>query len=177
MPATRTDQQTVETHAAVEQFLFAEAKLLDARDYAGWLKLFTPDAYYWIPAGVNTNDPAREVSIVYDDTQFLAERVWRLDSGQAFAQEPLSRTARLVTNIRIEDGDDVEDGFGAPAHDDEVRVSATFLVAEYRRGAQQHHAGRYRYRLRRAGEELQIGLKKVELISNDGHLGNLSLLL
>lgn len=160
----------------VERFLFAEADLLDSRSYAAWLALFTPDAHYWVPATSRTNDPAREVSIVYDDVQFLAERVWRLDSGQAFAQEPLSHTAHLVTNVVLE-RDAERDGFPTAVGDDEIAVSATFLVAEYRRGAQHHHAGRYRYRLRRVDDELRIVLKKVELISNDGPLGNLSLLL
>lgn len=161
----------------VERFLYTEADLLDTRSYAAWLALFTRDAHYWIPAGSATNDPAREVSIVYDDLQFLAERVWRLDSGQAFAQEPSSHTAHLVTNVVVESDPGHDDGFAAPAGDDEIKVSATFLVAEYRRGAQHQHAGRYRYRLRRIDDQLRIVLKKVELISNDGPLGNLSLLL
>ena len=150
----------------VEQFLYTEAALLDARDYPGWRKLFTPDALYWIPSGADQTDPNREVSIVYDNAQFLAERVWRLDSGLAYAQEPRSRTAHLVTNVQV-----------ATEHGDELEVHATFLVAEYRAGRQYQHAGRYRYRLRREGGELRIALKKVELINNDGHLGNLSLLL
>ena len=150
----------------IEDFLYAEAALLDARDYPGWLKLFAPDALYWIPAIADQIEPSREVSIVYDDPRFLAERVWRLDSGLAYGQEPASRTAHLVTNVRLvaEDGDGLD-------------VAAAFLVAEYRTGRQYQHAGTYRYRLRRTGGEFQIVRKKVELINNDGHLGNLSLLL
>lgn len=150
----------------IEEFLHTEAALLDDRDYPGWLKLFSSDGRYWIPSNADSIDPSREVSIVYDDAAFLAERVWRLDSGLAYAQEPISRTAHLVTNIQV-----VAD------HDAEVDVTATFLVAEYRRGAQHQHAGRYRYRLRRVDGDFQIVLKKVALINNDAHLGNLSLLL
>ncbi|MBO0875666.1 MAG: aromatic-ring-hydroxylating dioxygenase subunit beta [Pseudonocardia sp.] len=150
----------------VERFLYTEAALLDARDYPGWRKLFTPDGLYWIPSGADETDPGREVSIVYDHAQFLAERVWRLDSGLAYAQEPRSRTAHLVTNVQV-----------VTERGDELEAHATFLVAEYRAGRQHQHAGRYRYRLRRDGGELRIALKKVELINNDGHLGNLSLLL
>ncbi|MFI0468277.1 aromatic-ring-hydroxylating dioxygenase subunit beta [Saccharopolyspora sp. 5N102] len=150
----------------IEDFLHAEAALLDARDFPGWLKLFAPDGIYWIPAIADDIDPRREVSIVYDNMQHLAERVWRLDSGLAYAQEPTSRTAHLVGNIRII----ADDG-------DELDVESSFLVAEYRAGVQHVHAGQYRHRLRRAGGELQIVRKKVELINNDGQLGNLSLLL
>lgn len=150
----------------IELFLYHEAELLDARDYVGWLKLFTPDALYWIPATADETDPSREVSIVYDNAQYLAERVWRLVSGQAFAQEPMSRTAHMITNINSHG-----------ERDDEIDVVATFLVAEYRRGTQHQHAGRYRYVLRRDDGELRIARKKVELINNDGFLGNLSLLI
>lgn len=150
----------------VEQFLFREAALLDARDYPGWLKLFTPDAVYWIPSVADEVDPSREVSIVYDDAQFLAERVWRLDSGLAYAQEPHSRTSHLIANIQT--AERADGGFD---------VRSTFLVAEFRRGQQTLFAGRYQHHLRRDGDDFLIARKKVELIANDGHLGNLSLLL
>jgi len=150
----------------IEQFLYREAALLDSRDFPGWLKLFAPDALYWIPSNADEIDPSREVSIVYDDAQFLAERVWRLDSGLAYAQEPRSRTSHVVGNVQASER---EDG--------RFDVDATFLVAEFRRGEQHLHAGRYRYELRREDDDFLIGLKKVELINNDGHLGNLSLLL
>lgn len=150
----------------IDEFLYVEAALLDARDLPGWLKLFADDGIYWIPAIADDIDPRREVSIVYDNTQHLAERVWRLNSGLAYAQEPTSRTVHLVSNIRVV----ADDGY-------ELDVASAFLVAEYRAGTQHLHAGQYRHRLRRVGGELQIARKKVELINNDGHLGNLSLLL
>lgn len=150
----------------VEQFLYREAALLDARDYPGWLKLFTPDAVYWIPSVADEVDPSREVSIVYDDAQFLAERVWRLDSGLAYAQEPHSRTSHLISNVQI-----------AERAGEQLDVRSTFLVTEFRRGQQNLFAGRYQHELRRDGDDFLIARKKVDLISNDGHLGNLSLLL
>lgn len=151
----------------VEEFLYEEAARLDARDYPGWLKLFAEDGVYWIPAGADETDPSSQVSVVYDDLRFLSERVWRLDSGLAYAQEPFSRTAHLVSNVRVmaEEGDVVD-------------VESAFIVAEFRRDQRFAHAGRYRHRLRRTGPgELRIVRKKVELIDNDGRLGNLSLLL
>jgi 3-phenylpropionate/cinnamic acid dioxygenase small subunit len=157
--------------SAVEQFLYTEAALLDAEDFPAWLKLFTQDAVYWIPAIADNIDPNREVSIVHDDVAALSERVWRLDSGLAYAQEPRSRTAHLVTNVRLLDVR--PSGEGA----DELDVEASFLIAEFRRGGRYQHAGRYKYLLHREDGEFQIRQKKVELIDNDGHFGNLSLLL
>ncbi|MFJ3339178.1 aromatic-ring-hydroxylating dioxygenase subunit beta [Streptomyces sp. NPDC086766] len=156
---------------AVQQFLYAEAALLDAEDFPAWLKLFTTDAVYWIPAIGDNIDPSREVSIVHDDVAALSERVWRFDSGLAYAQEPRSRTAHLVTNVRLLDVQPSEGGVL------ELEVEAGFLIAEFRRGARYQHAGRYEYRLHREDGEFRIRRKKVELINNDGYFGNLSLLL
>jgi benzoate/toluate 1,2-dioxygenase beta subunit len=169
----RVDDRTL--RAAVEEFLYTEAALLDTQDYAGWLKLFSPDSLYWIPAANDDVDPTREVSIVYDDYGFLSERVWRLDSGLAYAQEPRSRTAHLVTNVRVTGL--CKDELDPSGSAETVEVEANFLVAEFRKDVQLTHAGRYRYLLRRSGGEFRITRKKVELLNNNGYLGNLSLLL
>lgn len=156
--------------AEVEEFLYTEAALLDAQDYPAWLKLFTPDAVYWIPAA-DAIDASREVSIVYDGIAFLSERVWRFESGLAYAQEPRSRTTHLVSNVRVLEVRALEESA------EELEAEARFLVAEVRRGVRYQHAGSYRYQLRRRDGEFRIAQKKVELIDNDSHLGNLSLLL
>lgn len=150
----------------VEDLLFREAALLDAREFAAWLELFTEDCLYWIPSNTDDLDPSQHVSIVYDQHQQLRERVWRLDSGLAYAQEPQSRTAHLIGNVRVlgVDGDTID-------------VESVFVVTEFRRHKQEVHSGRYRHRLRRHGDGLRIAVKKVILINNDGHLGNLSVLL
>jgi len=40
----------------IEQFLYHEAELLDARQYKEWLELFTDDAIYWMPTGGEKSD-------------------------------------------------------------------------------------------------------------------------
>lgn len=156
---------------AVQRFLHDEAALLDTQDFAAWLALFTEDGVYWVPATRDDMDPTREVSIIRDDVGFLTERVWRFDSGLAYAQEPRSRTARVIGNIRVLDTpSDRPDS-------DEIHAEAIFHLAEFRRGQRLLHAGRCRYRLRPAGTTFRIREKKVELIDVEGHFGNLSLLL
>lgn len=152
--------------ADAAELLYREAALLDERDFAGWLELFAQDGRYWIPSNADDVDPSRQVSIVYDGRDGLRERVWRLDSGLAYAQEPHSRTSHLVGNVMAR-----ADGDG------EIDVTSAFVVTEFRRERQLTHAGRYRHRLRRTDGGLAIVLKKVELINNDGHLGNLSVIL
>lgn len=153
--------------AEVEELLFREAALLDRREFSAWLALYSEDCLYWIPSVRDDADPAREVSIVYDDRRLLGERVWRLESGLAYAQEPASRTAHLVGNVTV----------SAPGDDGLVGVESVLVVTEFRRAAQRVYAGRCLHRLRREGDALAIAFKKVELIDNDGHIGNLSILL
>lgn len=158
--------------AAVEEFLYSEAALLDDGQFTDWLALFTSEAHYWIPATRFDTDPTREVSIVYDDFGLLSERIWRMDSGLAYAQEPRSRTSHLVSNVRLLDS--------RASSSDAVESSSRFVVTEFRRGAQHTYAGRYRHRLRPDRESeagFRIELKKVELVNVDGHLGNVSLIL
>lgn len=149
----------------VEALLFEEARLLDQRAFSAWLDLFAADAIYWIPAGPSDTDPLRDVSIVFDRVPQLRERVWRLESGLAYAQEPNSKTSHLVGNVEVH------------AEDDELVVRSTFTVAEFRRERHLVHAGSCLHRLRRDADRLMITLKKVALINSDGHIGNMSILL
>lgn len=169
LPATRVRP----TRQEVEEFLYSEAALLDATAYKDWLDLFTEDCIYWIPSQVDELDPTRQVSLVYDEHKHLTERVRRFASGIAYAQEPRSRTAHAVNNVRITG---VE--AGEVPGEEVLRVEAKFLVAEFRRGREQVHAGTSRYRLLvQQDGGFRIKSKKVELINNDGYLGNLSVLL
>jgi len=156
-----------------EEFLYAEAAMLDDQDYAGWFRLFADDGTYWIPSGDDDMDPTRRVSLVYDDITLLSERVRRFQSGIAYAQQPASRTVHTVSNVRIH-GPEPDRDLGPGL----VPVDAAFVVVEFRRGQQHFHAGRYRYTLVRGpGNGMRIQQKKVLLVNNAGHLGNLSLLL
>ncbi len=99
----------------VEQFLYAEARLLDDRRLRDWLDLFTEDAHYWMPTRFNRlRDSAtdqweieKEVSAAdemawFDDTKAgLEQRIVRLETGMAWAEEPRSRTRHLVTNVEV----------------------------------------------------------------------------
>jgi 3-phenylpropionate/cinnamic acid dioxygenase small subunit len=88
-----------------EQFLLQEARLLDEARFDDWLKLFTPDAWYWVPSQPDQPDPHETVSLIYDDRRLLETRVRRLASPRMYSQEPRSRTSRMVANITIEEAE------------------------------------------------------------------------
>lgn len=145
---------------AVQAFLFHENRLLDENRYEEWVDLFADDGIYWIPSNEFDIDPKTHVCVVYADKARLREVVVRAQSGTFWAQEPPSRTSRLVGNICIEER--------LP----DCRVRSKVLVAELRRGRQRQFAGTCRYRLQRSNGQWKIREKRIELIGNDEPLDN-----
>lgn len=109
----------------VEQFLYAEARLLDERRFHDWLTLFTEDIHYWMPTRSNRmlsdieNELSKPGELAYfdDNLTMLRGRVARLDTGMAWAEDPPSRTQRLITNVQI----DAVEG-------DEIKVHLCFMI-------------------------------------------------
>src|SRR5712692_5864193 len=112
----------------IEQFLYAEARLLDTGRLYEWLELFTEDTRYWMPIRetLDEHTPALgpdelALALFDDDKQFLVLRVQRLDTGLAHAEMPRSRTRHLITNVQVE-----------PAADGELVVYSSFAVYQGR---------------------------------------------
>lgn len=93
----------------IEQFLYAEADLLDQRRFHDWYGLMAEDIHYWMPVRFNRlrremdHEFSRpdEVAHFDEDKQSLLLRIKRLDTGQAWAEEPPSRTRHMVSNVRV----------------------------------------------------------------------------
>jgi benzoate/toluate 1,2-dioxygenase beta subunit len=152
---------------AVEDFLYREARLMDEHCYDEWLSLWAPEALYLIPCSQEEVDPAQTVNIVTDDQMRREDRVTRLKSGAAYAQEPPSRLVRLISNVEVLE--EREDG--------ELLVRSHFLLVELRRGCQRLLAGRQWHQLRPRDSSFQIVSRKVVLLNNDEPVSNLTFLL
>src|SRR6476620_4149490 len=86
----------------VERFLVKEAALLDEWKLNDWLDLMTPDARYLIPLPDQPASDHREaLFLIADDIRSLKSRVNQLQGRSVWAENPRSRTRRLVTNTRI----------------------------------------------------------------------------
>ena len=155
---------TVDRHQ-IENFLYREARLMDENAYDAWLALWSDDALYWVPANADDIDPQRHVSIIYEDKARLEDRIARLKSDAAYAQDPKSRMRRVISNIEIEEG---ENG--------EVTVYSNFNLTELRRSQQRTFAGRTIHKLRPEGNSFKIAYKKVLLVNNDEVISNLTFL-
>jgi len=170
----------------VEQFLYREARLLDERRLTEWLALVADDCRYWIPTRTNRAGTRQgpEVSVaselgggadlayVEDDKLQLAARVLRLGTGQAWGENPPSRTRRIVSNIEaFKRGK----GSGEPR---ELVVYANLLVYRTRKQSDEHWFVAGRSDLLREGPKgLTLARRKVVLDTTVLRSPNLSLIL
>lgn len=124
----------LQTQHDVEQFLYAEAELLDQHRYTEWIELFADDLRYWVPTRMTRTNRERDREIagdkescfIDDNLHFLKGRVRRYTSGISWSEEPPSRTRRLITNVRVTP--DPESG--------DFQVSSNFYV--YRSRLERH---------------------------------------
>jgi 3-phenylpropionate/cinnamic acid dioxygenase small subunit len=156
---------TAEQHLSV---VHREAELLDEWRLTEWLDLWTDDAIYWIPVGnaPETHDPMRHVSIAYDDRQRLQERVARLESGAAHAQDPRSRVVRLLTNVRT-----------VQATESEAQLRSNFALFESRHGRDRSYAGVLDHDLVQREGVWLIRRKKISLIQSASFHANLAFII
>ncbi len=126
------------TRAQVEDFLFAEAELLDSWRLNEWLALFDEErGSFYIPStDAPDADHNRALYLIADDMTRLRSRVRQLLSGLTWAENPPSRTNHMVTNVRI-----------AGWEDDVLLVKANFVVYRMRFENIDPYIGKYHYKL------------------------------
>lgn len=97
-----------ELERSCAQFLYREAELLDEADYTGWIDTcVSQELEYLIPIRTTRerasgiSEFSREAFHMRDTYASMRVRVDRLATEHAWAEDPPSRTRRLVTNIRV----------------------------------------------------------------------------
>jgi PAH dioxygenase small subunit len=112
VPAAATDPGAAMSELllqrSVERFLHLEAELLDDRRHRDWLALLADDIVYQAPVRTSRRSDGRvdeRHMYWFDDNRASLElRVRRMETDVNWAEEPPSRTRRLVTNVRIRGG-------------------------------------------------------------------------
>ncbi|HEX6512357.1 MAG TPA: 3-phenylpropionate/cinnamic acid dioxygenase subunit beta [Chloroflexota bacterium] len=103
--------------AELSDVLTLEAELLDERRFDEWLDLLTDDVQYCMPMARNVSHdsldqeytrPGQDAAWFDEGKKELALRVEQIQSGDHWAEEPLSRTTHLVANIRLAEHSDNE---------------------------------------------------------------------
>ena len=96
----------------VEQFFNMEGELLDSRQFNAWLDLLADDARYWMPVATNQSfgewdgEYTREGRDLnwFDEGKFeLEQRVKQIMTGRHWAEEPISRTCHMISNLQVSD--------------------------------------------------------------------------
>jgi 3-phenylpropionate/cinnamic acid dioxygenase small subunit len=166
----QTEERAVQDPNERDRFrrlLEHEARLLDQMLFEDWLKLFTPECAYWVPATRDAGDPRREVAMTLDDRRRLEDRVFRFRTGYAWSQAPPSRTSRLISNAEV---------FTSSVQDQRM-VRSNFIVSEFWDGDIRTLAGWNGHRFRKIDNVWRISAKQVNLLNCDQCIRNPSVIL
>jgi 3-phenylpropionate/cinnamic acid dioxygenase small subunit len=149
----------------VQEFLYHEADLLDARRFTEWLDLFAEDLRYFMPMrrNVGSAHPDLEMTREQQDVCWmdegkttLAKRVTQLLTGVHWAEEPFSRVCHMVSNVRV-----------LEATDSQVTVRCRFLVYRNRQTEDTElFVGRRTDVLRKDGDQWRIARREILLDQN-----------
>ncbi len=130
------DRRYFELRGEIEEFLYDEAELLDSRRFEAWLDTLADDLVYFMPMMFNVKfgqHAAREKTRIEKDMSWFNEGKWTLTkrveqilTGVHWAEEPLSRVSRMVSNVQIA-------GLATnPAGEEEASVTSRFLIYQNR---------------------------------------------
>ena len=154
----------------VEQFLFAEAELLDERQYEEWLALLDDDIRYWMPMrrNVKFGELEREFTREGMDINWfdegkdtLTRRVNQILTGVHWAEEPLSRICHIVSNVQLLDA---QPSLADPA---EVSVKCRFIIYRNRIETETDFlVGKREELLRKTDDGWKIARRKIVLDQN-----------
>jgi 3-phenylpropionate/cinnamic acid dioxygenase small subunit len=110
-PRLPRDARYFEIKREIEEFLYDEANLLDERRFKEWLDTLAEDLRYFMPMEYNVKfgEHARRelttreqhMSWFNEGKWTLAKRAEQILTGVHWAEEPLSRVCRLVTNVQL----------------------------------------------------------------------------
>jgi 3-phenylpropionate/cinnamic acid dioxygenase small subunit len=139
----------------VEQLLYQQAELLDAKHWQGWIDLFDAQGVYWMPALPEQTSWEAEPSIFAEDKLLMEIRKGRVTHPNAWSQAPMWETSHLVGQVAIES-----------ATATEVHVRSRFHLMELRRDSVRHFGGTYRHHLVRGDDGAwRIRLQRVDLFN------------
>lgn len=123
--ASSAERVTPELQQEIEQFLYHESRVLDERRFEDWYALLTDDIHYFMPTRYNRLkreadkefSRSDEAAFFDEDKRSIAQRIRRLNTGMAWAEDPPSRTRHMMSNVVIR-----------PRQSGEYEVDCYFMV-------------------------------------------------
>jgi 3-phenylpropionate/cinnamic acid dioxygenase small subunit len=137
----------------VEQFLYRQAELLDAKRWQDYIDLFAEDGIYWMPARPEDTTWDGVPSIFAEDKNLMNVRMGRVQHPDAWSQRPLWGTNHVVGNVIVE----------RVAANGDVVVRSRFHMLELRRDTVRHFAGSYVHHLTKTKDGYRIELQRVDM--------------
>ncbi|RYZ12181.1 MAG: 3-phenylpropionate/cinnamic acid dioxygenase subunit beta [Comamonadaceae bacterium] len=165
------DTRYYELKREIEEFLYDEAELLDTRRFREWLDTLEDDLVYFMPMMFNVKfgqHEEREKTRIDKDMSWFNEGKWTLTkraeqilTGVHWAEEPLSRLCRLVTNVQLT-------AIGTDAQGrEEIGVRSRFLIYQNRCEREEYYfAGKRMDVLRRVDGRWKLARREIHLGQN-----------
>ena len=179
-PRLARDTRYYETKREIEEFLYDEANLLDERRFKDWLDTLADDLRYFMPMEYNvkfgehaTRELTRReqhMSWFNEGKWSIGKRVEQISTGVHWAEEPLSRVCRLVSNVQLKTIETNDAG------QLEVDVSSRFLIYQNRCEYEQYFFVGDRFdRVRRTAEGWKLAEREIRIHQNVLLAKNLSI--
>jgi len=150
------DENYLRLRMEVEEFLYDEAELLDTRQFDEWLDTLDEDLVYFMPMMSNVKageHDERELTRFEKDMSWfnegkwtLTKRVEQIQTGVHWAEEPLSRLNRLVSNVQVTGQRINEQG------QKEIQVRSRLILYQNRTEYEQYYFSTRRYDILRQVE-------------------------
>lgn len=179
-PRIARDARYYETKREIEEFLYDEANLLDERRFTEWLGTLADDLRYFMPMEYNVKfgeHATRELTRRDEQMSWFNEGKWSLgkraeqiQTGVHWAEEPLSRVCRLVSNVQLT-------AIHTTAHGDtEVDATSRFLIYQNRCEYEQYFFVGDRFdRMRHTTDGWKLAAREIRIHQNVLLAKNLSI--
>lgn len=174
-PATRREPIGSPLYNRILEAYYDEAAMLDELRYAEWTDWLAKDLRYTVPQRMTRilaeHDQSIERSVMHYDETYgtMFARARRLRGNSAFAEDPPSRTRRLITNLRVE----LTDVAG------EYQVLNYFLLtrSRFEQSKMAVLSGERRDRVRDLGERFELVTREVIIDQSVLGMPNLAIFL
>ena len=174
------DAKYYEVKREIEEFLYDEANMLDDRQFKEWLDTLADDLEYFMPMEYNVKfgeHKSREFTTREKQMSWFNEGKWTLTkraeqilTGVHWAEEPLSRVCRLVSNVQLTTMRTNDEG------ELEVDVSSRFLTYQNRCEYEQYFfVGDRKDRMRKTADGWKLCQREIRIHQNVLLAKNLSI--
>lgn len=165
------DARYYDTKREIEEFLYDEANLLDERRFEEWLATLADDLRYFMPMEYNVKFGEhaqreltrrdQQMSWFNEGKWSIGKRVEQILTGVHWAEEPLSRVCRMVSNVQLKA---IETN---AAGEQEVDVTSRFLIYQNRCEYEQYFFVGDRFdRMRRTAAGWKLASREIRIHQN-----------